>query len=99
MNLVFVTFFIASCLFSVGLFGVLLSTRNLISVLVSIEAILLGAVLNFCAVATSVLEGHVAAILVITVAAAEAAIALAIVVVYFKKSGAIDVRSMSRLKG
>lgn len=98
MSVSFSVFFVASCLFSIGLFGVLISTRNIITILLSVEVLLLAAVFNFCGVSANPLEGHIFAILVITMAAAEAAVALAIIVVYFKKTENIDVKKLNRLK-
>ncbi len=88
-------------LFSIGVLGVILHHRNIISLLMSIEVILLSANLNFVTFSNTLqdLTGQVFSIFVLTVAAAEAAIGLAILVIYFRSQKTADVDDMTRLKG
>ena len=87
---------VAAILFTLGIFGIFLNRKNVIIILMSIELMLL-------AVAFSAfhgdLVGQIFAMIVLTVAAAEAAIGLAIVVVYFRNRGTIDVAEIDLLKG
>ena len=87
-------------LFSIGLFGIVCGRRSVISVLMSIEMILLAANINFISFSsfTGDVMGQVFAMFVLVVAAAEAAIGLAILVLYFRDRGDIDVESASELK-
>ena len=91
---------LAAILFAIGVAG-FLTRRNLIVVLMSIELMLLAVNLNLVAFSAfhGDLVGQVFAIIVLTVAAAEAAIGLAIVVVYFRNRGTIDVAEIDLLKG
>ncbi|ACT69010.1 NADH-quinone oxidoreductase subunit NuoK [Neorickettsia risticii] len=93
----FALFFVSTCFFSIGLFGVLTSTRNIVTMLLAVEIMLLGAILSFCSASSNAVGGQVFSILVITVAAAEAAVALAVVVLYFKKAGNVDVKKLNKL--
>jgi NADH-quinone oxidoreductase subunit K len=92
---------VAAILFVLGVFGIFLNRKNVIVILMSIELILLSVNLNFVAFSSWLndLTGQVFAMFVLTVAAAEAAIGLAIVVIYFRNKGSIEVEDISTLKG
>ena len=88
-------------IFSIGTLGIFLNRKNVISILMSIELILLGVNINFIAFSyfSSDLTGQIFSLFILTVAAAEAAIGLAILVVYFRNKGTIDVKDINVLKG
>jgi NADH-quinone oxidoreductase subunit K len=92
---------VAAVLFVLGVFGIFLNRKNVIVILMSIELILLSVNLNLVAFSAALndLTGQVFAMFVLTVAAAEAAIGLAIVVIYFRNKGSIEVEEISTLKG
>jgi NADH-quinone oxidoreductase subunit K len=92
---------VGAILFALGFFGIFLNRRNVIIILMSIELILLAVNINLVAfsVALDDLVGQVFAMFILTVAAAEAAIGLAILVVYFRNRGSIDVDDIDVLKG
>ena len=92
---------VAAMLFTLGVFGIFLNRRNVIVILMSIELILLAVNLNFVAFsqANGDLMGQIFALLVLTVAAAEAAIGLAILVVFFRNRGSIAVEDINTMKG
>jgi NADH-quinone oxidoreductase subunit K len=92
---------VAAILFTLGIFGIFLNRKNVIVILMSIELILLAVNINLVAFSAfqGNLIGQVFALIVLTVAAAEAAIGLAIVVVYFRNRGTIDVASVNVMKG
>ncbi len=92
---------VAAVLFSVGVAGIFLNRRNLIVILMSIELILLSVNINFVAFSHFLndLAGQVFAMFVLTVAAAEAAIGLAILVVYFRDRRTVAVEDANTLKG
>ena len=92
---------VAAILFTLGIFGIFLNRKNVIVILMSIELMLLAVNLNLVAFSAfhGDLVGQVFAIIVLTVAAAEAAIGLAIVVAYFRNRGTIDVAEIDLLKG
>ena len=92
---------VAAILFTLGIFGIFLNRKNVIVILMSIELILLAANINFVAFSTHIgdIVGQVFAMLVLTVAAAEAAIGLAILVVYFRNRGSIAVEDINLMKG
>ncbi|MBX9977571.1 MAG: NADH-quinone oxidoreductase subunit NuoK [Alphaproteobacteria bacterium] len=87
--------------FSIGLLGIILNRRNLILMLMSIELMLLATNINFVAFSSHLkdLTGQVFTLFILTVAAAEAAIGLAILVVYYRRHHAIRVDDVSRMKG
>jgi len=93
--------FVASVLFTFGVFGIFLNRKNVIVILMCVELMLLAVNINL--VAFSVFQGNIVgqvfAMLVLTVAAAEAAIGLAILVVYFRNRGSIAVEDISEMKG
>jgi NADH-quinone oxidoreductase subunit K len=92
---------VAAILFTLGVLGIFLNRRNIILMLMAIELILLAVNINFVAFSTFLndLVGQVFALLVLTVAAAEAAIGLAILVVYFRNRGSIAVEDINLMKG
>ena len=92
---------VAAILFTFGIFGIFLNRKNVIVILMSIELMLLAVNINFVAfsVQLSDLVGQVFALLVLTVAAGEAAIGLAILVVYFRNRGSIAVEDINLMKG
>jgi NADH-quinone oxidoreductase subunit K len=92
---------VAAILFSLGIFGIFLNRKNVIVILMSIELMLLAVNINLVAFSTSLgdLVGQVFAMFVLTVAAAEAAIGLAILVVYFRNRGTIAVEDINLMKG
>ena len=92
---------LSSMIFLLGVFGIFLNRKNVINILMSIELILLGVNINFIAFSyfSSDLIGQIFSLFILTVAAAEAAIGLAILVVYFRNKGSIDVKDVNVLKG
>ncbi len=92
---------VAAILFTIGIFGIFLNRRNVIIILMSVELILLAVNINFVAFSAYLddLAGQVFAMFVLTVAAAEAAIGLAILVVYFRNRGSIAVDDINLMKG
>jgi len=92
---------VAAILFTLGIFGIFLNRKNVIVILMSIELMLLAVNINFVAFSAHLgdLVGQVFAMLILTVAAAEAAIGLAIVVVYFRNRGSIAVEDINLMKG
>ena len=92
---------VAAILFTLGIFGIFLNRKNVIIIMMSIELILLAVNINLVAFSTFLgdLVGQVYALVVLTVAAAEAAIGLAILVVYFRNRGSIAVEDINLMKG
>jgi NADH-quinone oxidoreductase subunit K len=92
---------LSAVLFVLGVCGIFLNRKNVITILMSIELILLGVNINLVAfsVALNDLTGQVLTVFVLTVAAAEAAIGLAILVVFYRNRGSIAVEDINRLKG
>src|SRR6202795_4499840 len=92
---------LAAILFTIGVLGIFLNRKNIIIILMSVELILLAVNLNFVAFSAYLgdLVGQVFALFVLTVAAAEAAIGLAILVVYFRNRGTIAVEDINLMKG
>src|ERR687885_965260 len=92
---------VSAILLVLGIFGIFLNRKNVIVILMSVELILLSVNLNFVAFSAWLndLAGQVFAMFVLTVAAADAAIGLAIVVIYFRNTGSIEVEDISTLKG
>ena len=92
---------VAAILFTIGVFGIFLNRKNVIIILMSIELMLLAVNINFVAFSTHLhdLAGQIFAFFVLTVAAAEAAIGLAILVVYFRNRGTIAVEDINLMKG
>jgi NADH-quinone oxidoreductase subunit K len=92
---------VAAILFTIGVFGIFINRKNVIVILMSIELILLAVNINLVAFSTHLgdLSGQVFALMILTVAAAEAAIGLAILVVYFRNRGSIAVEDINMMKG
>ena len=92
---------VAAILFTLGIFGIFLNRKNVIIILMSVELMLLAVNINLVAFSTNLgdLVGQVFAMFVLTVAAAEAAIGLAILVVYFRNRGSIAVEDINLMKG
>ena len=92
---------VAAILFTIGIFGIFLNRKNVIIIMMSVELILLAVNINLGAFSTALndLVGQVFALLVLTVAAAEAAIGLAILVTYFRNRGSIAVDDITLMKG
>jgi NADH-quinone oxidoreductase subunit K len=92
---------VAAVLFTLGIFGIFLNRKNLIVILMAIELILLAVNINLVAFSAFLgdIVGQVFALLVLTVAAAEAAIGLAILVVFYRNRGSIAVEDVSMMRG
>jgi NADH-quinone oxidoreductase subunit K len=92
---------VGAILFVLGVFGILVNRKNVIVIMMSIELILLAVNINLVGFSSALgdLAGQVMALFVLTVAAAEAAIGLAIVVVYFRNRGSIEVEDVNLMKG
>jgi NADH-quinone oxidoreductase subunit K len=93
---------VAAILFTLGIFGIFVNRKNVIIILMSIELMLLAVNINLVAFSTQLLGdlvGQVFTMFVLTVAAAEAAIGLAILVVYFRNRGSIAVEDINLMKG
>ncbi len=92
---------VAAVLMTLGIFGIFLNRKNVIIILMSVELMLLAVNINLVAFSTHMgdLVGQVFAMFVLTVAAAEAAIGLAILVVYFRNRGTIAVEDINMMKG
>ena len=92
---------VAAILFTIGIFGILVNRKNVIIMLMSIELILLAVNINLVAFSSFIndLAGQIFALLVLTVAAAEAAIGLAILVAFFRNRGSIAVEDINAMKG
>ena len=92
---------VAAILFTLGIFGIFLNRKNVIVILMSVELMLLAVNLNLVTFSAfhHDLVGQIFALIVLTVAAAEAAIGLAIIVVYFRNRGTIAVEDINMMKG
>ena len=92
---------VAAALFVIGIFGIFLNRKNVIIILMSIELMLLAVNINLVAFSTHLgdLMGQIFAMFILTVAAAEAAIGLAILVVYYRNRGSIAVEDINVMKG
>jgi len=92
---------VGAILFTLGIVGIFINRKNVIIILMSIELILLAVNINLVAFSSFLhdLVGQVFALLVLTVAAAEAAIGLAILVVFFRNRGSIAVEDINLMKG
>ncbi len=93
--------FLGAIIFTLGVLGIFLNKKNLIIILMSIELILLSVNINFIAFSAYIndISGQIFAMLTLTVAAAEAAIGLAILVVFFRNLGSIEVNKFNQLMG
>lgn len=92
---------VGAILFVFGIMGIFLNRKNVIIILMSVELILLAVNINLVAFSTHLgdMVGQVLAMFVLTVAAAEAAIGLAILVIYFRGRGSIEVEDINQMKG
>jgi len=92
---------LASIVFVIGVIGIFLNRKNVIIILMSIELILLAVNINLVSFSIYLqnLVGQVFTMFILTVAAAEAAVGLAIIVIYYKNKGSINVEQISSLKG
>ena len=92
---------LGAIIFSIGIIGIFLNRKNVIIILMSIELILLAVNINLVSfsVYSQNLVGQVFTMFILTVAAAEAAVGLAIIVIYYKNRGSINVEQISSLKG
>lgn len=92
---------VAAILFTIGVFGIFVNRRNIIVVLMAIELILLAVNINLVAFSSYLhnVTGQIFAMFVLTVAAAEAAVGLAILVTYFRNRGDIEVDQANMMKG
>ena len=92
---------VAAILFTIGIFGIFLNRKNVIIIMMSIELMLLAVNINLVAFSTTMndVTGQVFALLILTVAAGEAAIGLAILVTYFRNRGTIAVEDINMMKG
>lgn len=93
--------FLAGLIFAIGVFGIFLNRKNVIVILMSIELMLLAVNINFVAFSSYMgdLAGQVFTMFILTVAAAEAAIGLAILVTFFRSRGSIAVDDIAEMKG
>ena len=92
---------VAGILFVLGVFGIFINRKNVITILMSIELILLSVSINLVAFSaySADLSGQIFSLFILTVAAAEAAIGLAILVVYFRNRGSLAVEDIDVMKG
>jgi NADH-quinone oxidoreductase subunit K len=92
---------VGAVLFTLGVFGIFLNRKNVIIILMSVELMLLAVNINFVAFSHFLgdLTGQIFTMFVLTVAAAEAAIGLSIVMVFFRNRGTIEVEDINRMKG
>lgn len=92
---------VAAILFTLGVFGIFINRKNVIVILMSVELILLAVNLNLVAFSAHLqdLQGQVFAMMILTVAAAEAAIGLAILVIFYRNRGSIAVEDVNMMKG
>ncbi len=92
---------VGAILFATGIFGIFINRKNVIVILMSVELMLLAVNINLVAFSAALgdLTGQVFAMLVLTVAAAEAAIGLAILVAFFRNRGSIAVEDVNMMKG
>ena len=93
--------FLAAIIFIIGIIGIFLNRKNVIIILMSIELILLAVNINLVSfsIFTQDLTGQIFTMFILTVAAAEAAIGLAIIVLYYRNKGSIRVEDINSLKG
>ncbi len=92
---------LGAIIFTIGVVGIFLNRKNIIVILMSIELILLSVNINMVSFSIFIndLSGQIFTLFILTVAAAEAAIGLAIIVVYYRNSGTIRVEDIDKLKG
>lgn len=92
---------IAALVFSIGVLGLFMNRKNIISILMSIELMLLAVNINFVVFSVYLqdISGQIFSIMILTIAAAEMSIGLAILVLYFRGSKSIDVQDISQMRG
>ena len=92
---------LAATIFTIGVVGIFLNRKNIIVILMSIELILLAVNINLISFSIYMYDiaGQIFSLIILTVAAAEAAIGLAIIVIYYRNSGTIRVQEIDKLKG
>mgnify|MGYP001188415670 CR=1 FL=1 len=92
---------LSTIIFSIGFLGIFINRKNIITILMSIELMLLSANINFIGFSYLLNDfaGQIFSLFILVVAAAEAAIGLAILTIFFKKSGSISIDKISNLKG
>ena len=92
---------VSTILFTIGVCGIFLNRKNVITILMSIELMLLSVNINFVAFSAYLgdVVGQIFTLFILTVAAAEAAIGLAILVVYYRNRGTIEIEDINRMKG
>ena len=98
---IFFYLFLSSVIFSIGLLGIFINKKNVITILMSIELMLLSVNINFIGFSYHLndLTGQIFSLFILVVAAAEAAVGLAILTIFFKKSGSISVEKINKMKG
>jgi len=92
---------VSAIIFSLGIFGIFMNRKNVIVILMSVELMLLAVNINFVAFSAELgdLVGQIFSLFILTVAAAEASIGLAILVVFFRNRGSIAVEDINSMKG
>ena len=100
MNIIFYLI-LSSIIFSIGLFGIFINRKNIITILMSIELMLLAVNINFVGFSFHLndLSGQIFSLFILVVAAAEAAVGLAILTIFFKRSGSISVEEINKMRG
>ena len=100
MNILFYLI-LSSIVFSIGLLGIFINRKNIITILMSIELMLLAVNINFIGFSNHLndLSGQIFALFILVVAAAEAAVGLAILTIFFKRSGSISVDEINKMRG
>lgn len=98
---IFFYLFLSSVIFSIGLLGIFINRKNVITILMSIELMLLAVNINFVGFSYHMndLTGQIFSLFILVVAAAEAAVGLAILTIFFKKTGSISVDEINKMKG
>lgn len=92
---------VSALVFTIGITGLFMNRKNIINILMSIELMLLSVNINFVAFSVHLndLSGQIFSILILTIAAAETSIGLAILVLYFRNKGSIEVEDVSQMRG
>ena len=100
MNILFYLV-LSSIIFSIGLLGIFINRKNILTILMSIELMLLAVNINFIGFSNYLndLSGQIFALFILVVAAAEAAVGLAILTIFFKRSGSISVDEINKMRG
>ena len=98
---IFFYLFLSSVIFSIGLLGIFINKKNVITILMSIELMLLSVNINFIGFSFHLndLTGQIFSLFILVVAAAEAAVGLAILTIFFKRSGSISVEEINKMRG